>query len=84
MITKYFFLFYRSDLQWLCEVFSICWSVCEPCGEVHNFACSNTNMLFLWAVWEAAQLCISCKLRTPLGKPLDTFMAFEGWYLFFY
>ncbi|RZF40250.1 hypothetical protein LSTR_LSTR007450 [Laodelphax striatellus] len=35
-------------------------------------------MLFSWSVWETAQLCISCKLRTPLGKPLDTFMAFEG------
>ncbi|XP_039285302.1 serine/threonine-protein kinase SMG1-like [Nilaparvata lugens] len=67
-----------SDLQWLREVFSVCWSVCEPSSDVSVFAHASTPMLLSWATWETAQLCISCKLRTPLGKPLDTFMAFEG------
>lgn len=29
-------------------------------------------------MWEAAQFCVLAKLRTPLGKPQDTFTAIES------
>jgi len=29
-------------------------------------------------MWEAAQFCILSRLRTPLGKPQDTFAAIEA------
>ncbi len=35
------------------------------------------NLLWFWALWECAQFCIFSKLKTPLGKALDTFVAIE-------
>lgn len=35
-------------------------------------------MLWFWAMWEAAQFCVLSRLRTPLGKPQDTFAAIEA------
>jgi len=37
----------------------------------------NDRLLWFWALWEAAQFCVLSRLRTPLGKPQDTFAAFE-------
>uniref|UniRef100_A0A1B6CNV0 non-specific serine/threonine protein kinase n=1 Tax=Clastoptera arizonana TaxID=38151 RepID=A0A1B6CNV0_9HEMI len=70
----------KSNLDWLCDAFSGSWSLCESKMEISlaDLALSSTSVLLFWAVWESAQICVTCKLRTPLGKPLDTFMAFEG------
>ncbi|ESO84130.1 hypothetical protein LOTGIDRAFT_229624 [Lottia gigantea] len=38
----------------------------------------NESLLWSWATWEAAQFCILSRLRTPLGKPQDTFTTIEG------
>ncbi|XP_055937546.1 serine/threonine-protein kinase SMG1-like isoform X2 [Argiope bruennichi] len=38
----------------------------------------SSAVLWFWAVWEVAQFCVVNKLRTPLGKPQETFMAIEG------
>ncbi|GFQ70201.1 hypothetical protein TNCT_391641 [Trichonephila clavata] len=38
----------------------------------------SSAVLWFWAVWEIAQFCVVSKLRTPLGKPQETFMAIEG------
>ena len=38
----------------------------------------NAALLWFWATWEAAQFCTLAKLRTPLGKPQDTFMSIEA------
>ncbi len=38
----------------------------------------NDGMLWFWATWEAAQFCVLAKLRTPLGKPQDTFTTIEA------
>ena len=38
----------------------------------------NASLLWFWATWEAAQFCTLAKLRTPLGKPQDTFMSIEA------
>lgn len=32
----------------------------------------------VWLQFEAARFCVDQKLRTPLGKPQDTFLAFEA------
>lgn len=38
----------------------------------------NLSLLWFWAVWESAQFCVLSKLRTPLGKPQETFTAVEA------
>lgn len=35
-------------------------------------------VLLQWAAWDAAQYCVTSKLRTPLGKPQETFTKIEG------
>lgn len=35
-------------------------------------------VLLQWAVWDSAQFCVTSKLRTPLGKPQETFTKIEG------
>lgn len=39
---------------------------------------SNAALQWFWATWEAAQFCVLAKLRTPLGKPQDTFTMIEA------
>ncbi|KAK8726162.1 hypothetical protein OTU49_010400, partial [Cherax quadricarinatus] len=36
------------------------------------------TLLWKWLAWEPAQHCIANKLKTTLGKPLDTFTSIEG------
>ncbi|XP_048758488.2 serine/threonine-protein kinase SMG1-like [Ostrea edulis] len=43
-----------------------------------NFVDNNEAMLWFWATWESAQYCVLNRLRTPLGKPQDTFTSIEG------
>ncbi|XP_042907666.1 serine/threonine-protein kinase SMG1 isoform X2 [Parasteatoda tepidariorum] len=38
----------------------------------------SSAVLWFWAIWEVAQFCVVSKLRTPLGKPQETFMAIEA------
>ena len=33
---------------------------------------------WFWALWECAQFCVQSKLKTPLGKAQDTFVAIES------
>lgn len=39
---------------------------------------SNNSLLWFWTTWEVAQLCVLNKLRTPLGKPQETFTTIEA------
>ncbi|KAH9498432.1 Serine/threonine-protein kinase smg1 [Bulinus truncatus] len=39
---------------------------------------SNESLLWFWATWECAQFAILSRLRTPLGKAPETFMAIES------
>lgn len=39
---------------------------------------NNEAMLWFWATWESAQYCVLNRLRTPLGKPQETFTSIEG------
>ncbi|XP_065681003.1 serine/threonine-protein kinase SMG1 isoform X2 [Hydra vulgaris] len=36
------------------------------------------GLVWFWLIWEAANFCIIYRLKTPLGKALDTFQAIEG------
>ncbi|XP_062590366.1 serine/threonine-protein kinase SMG1-like isoform X1 [Saccostrea cucullata] len=46
--------------------------------RMSNFVDNNEAMLWFWATWESAQYCVLNRLRTPLGKPQDTFTSIEG------
>lgn len=46
--------------------------------QYRDLALNNRMVLYSWATWEAAQLCVNSKLRTPLGKPNETFTSFEN------
>ena len=50
----------------------------ETMGRMHELALANRSFLFFWAGFEAAQHCVLNKLRTPLGKPQETFTTIEG------
>ncbi|CAG5117887.1 unnamed protein product [Candidula unifasciata] len=39
---------------------------------------NNESLQWFWATWECAQFAIVSRLRTPLGKAPETFMAIEG------
>nr|CAD7446499.1 unnamed protein product [Timema bartmani] len=76
--------FYRGE--WLLDLFHSCWPVQLSCVSDDDLAASVfgklsaafDSVLLLWAAWEAAQLCVMYKLRTPLGKPQETFTSIEG------
>ncbi|XP_035229827.1 serine/threonine-protein kinase SMG1-like, partial [Stegodyphus dumicola] len=69
------------EKKWLLKLFHSC-----PPPERHSridflmsyLANNSLAVLWFWAVWEVAQSCVISKLRTPLGKPQETFMAIEG------
>ena len=39
---------------------------------------NHAGLLWFWALWESAQFCVQARLRTPLGKAHDTFIAVES------
>ncbi|KAG8236828.1 hypothetical protein J437_LFUL017285, partial [Ladona fulva] len=43
-----------------------------------ELALSSEGTILAWAAHQAAQLCVRMKLRTPLGKPQDTFTSIES------
>ncbi|XP_050074132.1 serine/threonine-protein kinase Smg1 [Anopheles maculipalpis] len=43
-----------------------------------EMALRDLRCLIPWAQWEAAQLCVNHKLRTPFGKPEGTFVRIES------
>lgn len=78
--------YYFSNKEWLKEMFLECYplqlqsptpSEHEQWLEMKQACLENYEALLPWACWEAAQLCVLNKLRTPLGKPPETFTAIE-------
>ncbi|KAB0796118.1 hypothetical protein PPYR_10179 [Photinus pyralis] len=66
------------------DVFTCCWPIeTEPNASNANMeffrslALNSRAVLNNWVTFEAAQLCVNSKLRTPLGKPNETFTSFE-------
>lgn len=61
------------------NIFINCWYEEEgPAGEFRKVALTDIRCLVAWCQWEAAQFCVNNKLRTPLGKPQDTFLKIES------
>ena len=39
---------------------------------------NHEGLLWFWALWECSQFFVQSKLKTPLGKPQDSFLAIES------
>lgn len=65
----------------LSEIFTLCWptiSENKTVAKMYELGLTNRSFLFFWSGIEAAQHCVMNKLRTPLGKPPETFTTIEG------
>ncbi|XP_034948666.1 serine/threonine-protein kinase SMG1 isoform X2 [Chelonus insularis] len=72
---------YELDTFGLSEIFTLCWpavSQNKTIAKMYEFGLTNQSFLFFWSGIEAAQHCVLNKLRTPLGKPQETFTTIEG------
>lgn len=72
----------RTDNNWLEDIFTSCWTL-EGYSQLNmelyfDLAINSNQVLTNWATLEAAQFCVNYKLRTPLGKPNETFTKIEG------
>lgn len=47
-------------------------------SDLQQLAQKDGRLLVAWSQWEAAQICVQAKLRTPLGKAQDTFLRIES------
>lgn len=82
IFMKYLLENQEMNDNWLEELFMMCWPL-ESDNQNHSehfrdLALSNRVVLYNWASLEAAEFCVNSKLRTPLGKPNDTFTAIEN------
>ncbi len=46
-------------------------------GHLETAMDGHEGLLWLWALWETAQFCVQSRLKTPIGKAQDTFVAIE-------
>ncbi|KAF5303932.1 hypothetical protein FQA39_LY01717 [Lamprigera yunnana] len=83
MFMKYLLQGEEQPANLLEEIFMSCWQV-ETDTQVsanmvsfRSLALNSRAVLNNWITYEAAQLCVNSKLRTPLGKPNETFTSFE-------
>ncbi|XP_066151447.1 serine/threonine-protein kinase SMG1 [Euwallacea fornicatus] len=78
------FLLNKNTLQqeFLEDIFTACWTHdCQSQMNMELFydlAVNSRQVLNNWCTLEAAQFCVNYKLRTPLGKPNETFMKIES------
>ncbi|OAD60741.1 Serine/threonine-protein kinase SMG1 [Eufriesea mexicana] len=69
------------DASELSEIFTLCWPIVsesETTKKMYRLALTNRSFLYFWAGFEAAQHCVTNKLRTSLGKPQETFTSIES------
>lgn len=69
------------DASELSEIFTLCWPIVsenDTTKKMYRLALANRSFLYFWAGFEAAQHCVTNKLRTPLGKPQETFTSIES------
>ncbi|CAH0546905.1 unnamed protein product [Brassicogethes aeneus] len=66
--------------HWLQELFACCWTYEGQMNMelFYELAINSRQVLSNWVTLEAAQFCVNYKLRTPLGKPNETFTKIEG------
>ncbi|XP_034180761.2 serine/threonine-protein kinase Smg1 isoform X1 [Osmia lignaria lignaria] len=69
------------DASELSEIFTLCCPILsenETTRKMYRLALVNQSFLYFWAGFEAAQHCVTNKLRTSLGKPQETFTSIES------
>lgn len=65
--------------DWLMDVVNSCsFDVESGETELLSHAQHSRILLYFWINWEAANFCVTNRLRTPFGKPNFTFRAIEG------
>ncbi|XP_050301026.1 serine/threonine-protein kinase SMG1 [Anthonomus grandis grandis] len=78
------YLLYKNnfDESFLEEIFTTCWTQDYESHMnmelFYDLAMNSRQVLISWCTMEAAQVCVNYKLRTPLGKPNETFMKIES------
>ncbi|GAB0095899.1 Serine/threonine-protein kinase Smg1 [Sergentomyia squamirostris] len=60
------------------EMVKSVWTEKPSCGEYSRTVMKDIRCLVAWIQWEAAQFCVANKLRTPFGKPQETFLKIEA------
>ncbi|XP_076263990.1 serine/threonine-protein kinase Smg1 isoform X2 [Rhynchophorus ferrugineus] len=72
----------KNENGFLEEIFTSCWtqdSESQMNMELfYDLAMGSRQVLSDWCTLEAAQYCVNYKLRTPLGKPIETFTKFDS------
>ncbi|VVC40721.1 Hypothetical protein CINCED_3A013789 [Cinara cedri] len=69
----------NSSNHWLLDVLNSCSSDTDSSEtELLSYAQHCRVLLYFWINWEAANFCVTNRLRTPFGKPNSTFRAIEG------
>lgn len=81
-LMNYLLIDEALEIGWLEDLFTCCWAV-ESDSQMnmelfYDLAVHSRQVLTNWITLEAAQFCVNYKLRTPLGKPIDTFTKIEG------
>lgn len=65
--------------QFILKAFKNCWfNGTDMAEEYKKVTLKDVRTLTSWIQWEAARFCVNNKLRTPLGKPQDTFVKIEN------
>ncbi|XP_076329859.1 serine/threonine-protein kinase Smg1 isoform X2 [Tachypleus tridentatus] len=67
-----------KDKDWPVRLFQSCQRSDKSSRKLMKLAISYSPALWFWATWESALACVTNKLRTPLGKPQDTFTTIEA------
>ncbi|XP_044735996.1 serine/threonine-protein kinase SMG1 isoform X2 [Chrysoperla carnea] len=75
---------HEHELNWLENILNSCWPLLDTTDlddyvtYFGNLAQISYPLLIFWITFEAANFCVNNKLRTPLGKPTDTFTSIES------
>lgn len=79
IVKTNFAIFSNSTSCWLLDVVNSC-SFDSDSGDAELLAHAQhcRVLLYFWINWEAANFCVTNRLRTPFGKPNHTFRAIEG------
>ncbi|XP_030753715.1 serine/threonine-protein kinase SMG1 [Sitophilus oryzae] len=71
----------NGEAELLEDIFTSCWThdseTLMNMELFYDLAMGSKQVLNNWCTLEAAQYCVNYKLRTPLGKPNETFMKIE-------
>lgn len=65
--------------KFILRAFKNCWfNGTDMAEEYKKVTLKDVRTLTSWIQWESARFCVNNKLRTPLGKPQDTFVKIEN------